>query len=84
MGSVLDIGPDSPLVFPKSKGSSTQIGPANILLSNSTFRCLDTEQLDLLALKLGASEGDSELRNGLHPAWWVLIAAASVGKAPVP
>ena len=83
MGELLDIGPDTPLVFPKFKGSSTKIGPSQVLLSNSTVRCLDSAQLDRLADTLRADEPGSELQNRLHPGWWVLVASATVGATPL-
>ena len=88
-------GPNSPLVFDdKSNPSTTTVGITNVELSNSTFRCLNEPELNLLAETLAAVE---EARGGewrvqakekrwwrLHPALWTLVAVASVGTGPAP
>lgn len=55
-------GPNSPLVFDdKSNPSTTTVGITNVELSNSTFRCLNEPELNLLAETLAAVE---EARGG--------------------
>jgi hypothetical protein len=82
VGSVVG-GPNEPLVFPEGgNGSSTQVGGATVLLSNSTFRCLKQADVDLLAATLGA--GMERQGRQLSILWVALIATAAAGAPPPP